>query len=137
MGPEFEKRACVLASNNASPAQRGPRRDAQLLHRLCYFEKTIFCGSARSLVQRALWPSGLNLQQQSLSLNLPKTGGTMSLGVKLLWGVLSRRKGGRGRSGHDRVETESAGRSRSSGWVMTAGAGGMKELSRLQGRRRS
>ena len=37
--------------------------------------------------------------------------------------VLSRRKHGRGRSGHDRVETESAGRSRSSGWVMTAGAG--------------
>ena len=24
--------ACVLASNNASPAQRGPRRDAQPLH---------------------------------------------------------------------------------------------------------
>ena len=34
MGPEFAKGdgACVLASNNASPAQRGPRRDAQPLH---------------------------------------------------------------------------------------------------------
>ena len=33
VGPEFEKGdACVLASNNASPAQRGPRRDAQPPH---------------------------------------------------------------------------------------------------------